>query len=198
MKALLAAILTLLVAAPAFAGDCILDNCADRQPLPSAQASPADGFGRGVSRGGGASGDFDFYVLSLSWSPSFCETTGARRPSAPMRAGRQSRLRRSRPVAAERPGLSQPVPRRILPFPMRSCRRLGDLYPDVGLARHEWRQHGLCSGKSSGGLFRRCPRRARFHRRPAGAQGAPGRPDGWRRSTFSAPSWRPIRACAPA
>jgi ribonuclease T2 len=35
-----------------------------------------------------APGEFDFYVLSLSWSPSFCEgppnaaTAGARRPSA--------------------------------------------------------------------------------------------------------------------
>ena len=30
---------------------------------------------------------------------------------------------------------------------------LNGLYPDEGLARHEWRQHGLCSGKPPSGYF---------------------------------------------
>ncbi|MGO8740130.1 ribonuclease T2 family protein [Rhodoblastus sp.] len=158
MKALLAAILTLLVAAPAFAGDCILDNCADRQPLPEAQASPAGGFargggfGRGVWRGGGASGDFDFYVLSLSWSPSFCETTGSRRPSAQCAPGANPGF----VVHGLWPQNDNGYPSQCsgdsdLPYSVLS--RLGDLYPDPGLARHEWRQHGLCSGKPPAGYF---------------------------------------------
>jgi ribonuclease T2 len=30
---------------------------------------------------------------------------------------------------------------------------LNGLYPDVGLARHEWREHGVCSGKNPAGYF---------------------------------------------
>src|SRR3954470_11651133 len=35
------------------------------------EAAAAQGYGRG-----GTPGDFDFYVLALSWSPTFCATGG--------------------------------------------------------------------------------------------------------------------------
>src|SRR6478752_5799189 len=35
-------------------------------------------YAQGEKRGGPA-GDFDFYVLALSWSPGFCETAGSGR-----------------------------------------------------------------------------------------------------------------------
>ena len=78
------------------AGDCILDNCADQRPAGgAAHASPGvravpvvirsnrgQWFAPRVGGAGAPSGDFDFYVLALSWSPSFCATGGAGRSPA--------------------------------------------------------------------------------------------------------------------
>jgi ribonuclease T2 len=149
MKALLAAILMLFFgAAPAFAEDCLLDHCADRQPLtPSQQVS-----GPAAWRGGAASGDFDFYVLALSWSPSFCETTGARRGSVQCAPGANPGFVVHGLWPQNDDGYPSQCPgNAFLPFSLLSS--LSDLYPDPGLARHEWRQHGLCSGKSPSGYF---------------------------------------------
>lgn len=168
MKALLAAVLAFLVAAPAvvapavvapaWAEDCVLDHCADRQPLPQAQQAPGGGSGAGdrfgpeAWRGGPAKGDFDFYVLALSWSPSFCETTGARRGSAQCAPGAHPGF----VVHGLWPQNDDGYPSQCpgdpsLPYSVLS--RLSDLYADSGLARHEWRQHGLCSAKTPAGYF---------------------------------------------
>src|SRR4029078_1739841 len=92
-------------------------------------------------------GKFDFYVLSLSWSPSFCKATEDR--------GRESNDQcRGRPYAFVVHGL---WPQYERGFP-RDCRvpapRLSrelttsmlDLMPARGLIYHEWDQHGTCSG----------------------------------------------------
>ena len=49
-----------------------------------------------------APGEFDYYVLALSWSPSFCEAAAERGNSGRSKAqcGRPYLLRGSRPVAA--------------------------------------------------------------------------------------------------
>ncbi len=159
--AILAAILMLFVAAPdvvapARADDCLLDRCADRQPAspsaPTGRFGPGGRAGSEPWRSGAASGDFDFYVLSLSWSPSFCATIGARRGSAQCAPGANPGfvVHGLWPQNADGyPGQCPGNP--YLPYSVLS--RLGDLYPDPGLARHEWRQHGLCSGKSPSGYF---------------------------------------------
>ena len=99
------------------------------------------------------SANFDFYVLALSWSPSLLRHGRTRPLARAMRAGRQSRLRHAWAVAAIPERLSQPLPAAIRILPYSALSGLGDLYPDPGLARHEWRQHGLCSGKSPSGYF---------------------------------------------
>ncbi len=163
MKALLAAILILFVAAPAvvapaWADDCLLDHCADRRPVSQAQSAPDGGsgpagrFGPNAWRGGAASGDFDFYVLALSWSPSFCQTTGARRASAQCAPGANPGFVVHGLWPQNDDGYPSQCPGNpYLPYSVLSG--LGDLYPDPGLARHEWRQHGLCSGMSPSGYF---------------------------------------------
>lgn len=90
-------------------------------------------------------GAFDFYVLSLSWSPSYCATAGDR---APMQCGA------TKPFAFVTHGL---WPQYERGFPS-DCRVTGrnptraqvdgmlDLMPSPGLVRHEWRKHGTCSG----------------------------------------------------
>jgi ribonuclease T2 len=99
-------------------------------------------------------GKFDFYVLSLSWSPSFCKETEER--------GRESNEQcRSRPYAFVVHGL---WPQYERGFP-RDCQvpapRLNrelmtsmlDLMPAPRLVYHEWDQHGTCSGLAAQAYF---------------------------------------------
>lgn len=97
-------------------------------------------------------GEFDFYVLSLSWSPSYCASAGSR---APMQCGV------AKPFAFVTHGL---WPQYERGFPS-DCRVTGrnptraqvddmlDLMPSPGLVRHEWRRHGTCSGLDPRGYF---------------------------------------------
>jgi len=146
--------------------DCILDNCADKR------APRSGGYDGGGSRGGdndnrfdryrprdsgasprGASrgGDFDFYVLSLSWSSGFCATGGADKGKAQCDRGAGlgfvvhglwPQYERGFPSDC---GGGQPSS-----VALDSAR---GLFPDIGLARYEWRKHGTCSGKSPEAYF---------------------------------------------
>ena len=99
-------------------------------------------------------GKFDFYVLALSWSPSFCKDTEER--------GRDSNDQcRGRPYAFVVHGL---WPQYERGFP-RDCQvpapRLNrelmtsmlDLMPAPRLVYHEWDQHGTCSGLAAQAYF---------------------------------------------
>lgn len=92
-------------------------------------------------------GDFDFYVLALSWSPTFCELTGNARgeaqcSSSPPRAlvlhGLWPQYDRGFPRSC---GGSSP-PR----IPDATITRMLDIMPARGLVIHQWRTHGTCSG----------------------------------------------------
>jgi ribonuclease T2 len=98
-------------------------------------------------------GDFDFYVLSLSWSPGFCESPGAAHahgecdPSANLGFvvhGLWAQYDRGFPSDC-RPAARSPS--RI------ALERARGLYSNEGLARHEWAKHGTCSGKSPTNYF---------------------------------------------
>lgn len=114
-------------------------------------AASAQGFGQR----GGAPGDFDFYVLALSWSPGFCELDGDRS--------------RNREQCGDGSGLRFVVhglwPQNERGFPSecgpagRSPSRIAleqaeGLFPSEGLARYQWRKHGTCTGLSPGDYFR--------------------------------------------
>jgi ribonuclease T2 len=103
-------------------------------------------------RGGGTPGDFDFYVLALSWSPGFCELEGDRKGRAQCDRGSGATFvlhglwpqhERGYPsdCAADR------QPTRIA---MEAAR---GVFPDEGLARYQWRKHGTCSGLSPQAYF---------------------------------------------
>ncbi len=95
---------------------------------------------------GAAAGEFDLYLLALSWSPGFCASGGDRK---------------SREQCADGAGLGFVVhglwPQYTHGYPAfcspegRSPRRsdldiVKGVIPTEGLARYQWRKHGVCSG----------------------------------------------------
>jgi ribonuclease T2 len=104
----------------------------------------------------GEPGRFDFYVLALSWSPSFCESARDRRQHrAP------DRQCSGRPFAFVVHGLWPQYERGFpsycqVPAPRLDRAIVGsmlDLMPSPGLIFHEWDQHGTCSGLSPRAYF---------------------------------------------
>jgi ribonuclease T2 len=104
----------------------------------------------------GEPGQFDFYVLALSWSPSYCEAAQDR---APTRAPDQQCG--GRPFAFVVHGLWPQYERGFpsycqVPAPRLDHAVVGgmlDLMPSPRLIFHEWDQHGTCSGLSAHGYF---------------------------------------------
>ena len=98
-------------------------------------------------------GDFDFYVLSLSWSSGFCETPAGERARGQCDAGANLGF----VVHGLWPQYEHGYPSDCGPaarFPSRlALDSAQGLYPNEGLARHEWQKHGTCSGKSPTDYF---------------------------------------------
>jgi ribonuclease T2 len=151
--------------------DCVLDRCQDRDdPQRRAPRSDRDNsrsdrdqsrgdqfrgdqprggqFRRGQA-GGGAPGQFDFYVLALSWSSSFC-ANGDNRGRDQCQIGSNNgfvvhglwpQYDRGFPSDCDSP---------VRNLPASVMRDAAGVFPEEGLARYEWRKHGTCSGRSPG------------------------------------------------
>jgi ribonuclease T2 len=99
-------------------------------------------------------GEFDFYVLSLSWSPSFCE-------EAAERGGRAQTQCSGRPYAFVVHGLWPQYENGFPEYCQRPSPRLNrsivssmlDLMPAPGLIFNEWDKHGTCSGLADRSYF---------------------------------------------
>jgi ribonuclease T2 len=141
-----ALLLLIALAVPAQAEDCILDKCADRAP-----PAPSEPSARPLPRSSGvATGDFDFYVLALSWSPGFCEQSRSNsrqcEPGANLGFvvhGLWPQYERGFPSDCGGPATVSRI----------ALDRAKGVYPDEGLARYEWRKHGTCTGRSPGDYF---------------------------------------------
>jgi ribonuclease T2 len=128
-----------LVAAMAF----VLAACAP--------SSGEDNTGSVAARGNG----FDFYVLSLAWSPTYCEEEGpqanrqqcgANRDFAFIVHGLWPQFERGYPefCASDEP---QRVPDALVATVL-------DIMPSAALIGHQWRKHGTCSGLGQGDYLR--------------------------------------------
>jgi ribonuclease T2 len=102
-------------------------------------------------------GQFDFYLLSLSWSPSFCEAAAER--SANQSSGDQQCGERKFSFVVH--GLWPQYEKGFPEFCQVPSPRLDrgivssmlDLMPSPHLIFHEWDRHGTCSGLSARAYF---------------------------------------------
>jgi ribonuclease T2 len=111
-------------------------------------------------------GEFDFYVLALSWSPSFCEASAER---TARRGGSDDtkRPRAANPQCGERPfafvvhGLWPQYEKGFPEYCQVPAPRLNretvwsmlDIMPSTRLIFHGWDRHGTCSGLSPNAYF---------------------------------------------
>ena len=144
-----------------------------------------------------APGQFDFYVLSLSWSPSFCE-----RPEERGGGGRSQQIQcGGRPFSFVVHGLWPQYERGYPEYCQRPSPRLArnimtsmlDLMPAPGLIYNEWDKHGTCSGLGERAYFETI-RKARAAVKIPDDYLNCRSPRRWRRPMSRRPSSRPIRA----
>jgi ribonuclease T2 len=100
-----------------------------------------------------APGQFDYYLLALSWSPSFCEQAGDRknaqqqcgqRPFSFVVHGLWPQYEKGFPEFCQNPP----------PFvDSKIINSMLDLMPARGLIIHGWKKHGVCAGQSASAYF---------------------------------------------
>lgn len=130
-------------------------------PAPPAVATPdpnESGDGDEAQGGGGrhhVAGQFDYYVLSLSWSPQFCSTRGKQARPDDTQCGVGASfgfvLHGLWPqYAAQGYPESCAVPG---PLDAGLVQRLQRIMPSQRLVQHEWQKHGTCSGLTAERYF---------------------------------------------
>src|SRR5215469_16524921 len=94
----------------------------------------------------GTPGVFDYYLLTLSWSPEFCYSHG-NRPECQsghhgfLAHGLWPQYVNGYPEhCSDAPGLANPG-------------EMANIMPDAGLVAHEWDTHGTCSGLDAESYF---------------------------------------------
>jgi ribonuclease T2 len=104
------------------------------------------------ARAGDRPGDFDLYVLSLSWSPDYCAShrndvtqCGADQHFGLVVHGLWPQFASSRVDAAS--GRPEDWPAHCPGVPASNPpAEVATIWPSAGLFRHEWQTHGTCSG----------------------------------------------------
>lgn len=101
-------------------------------------------------------GQFDYYALVLSWSPTHCATSNSSRDDMQCnsRDGRRYNFVLHGLWPQYERGYPSDCPTRDRPFvPNNVIDRMLDIMPAKGLIIHEYRKHGTCSGLEPAGYF---------------------------------------------
>lgn len=100
------------------------------------------------------SADYDFFVLSLSWSPSYCEIEGANANRQQCGSGRRHGFVVHGLWPQRENGwpefCNSSEPERV---PNELVAQTIDIMPSAGLIGHQWRKHGSCSGLNQRDYF---------------------------------------------
>jgi ribonuclease T2 len=108
-----------------------------------ATASPANAVPRAQGSG------FDFYVLSLSWSPAFCASDAGRNSRQQCGTDRKHGFIVHGLWPQNESGYPEFCGKdRNERVPDALGRAMVDIMPSMGLIGHQWRKHGTCSGLS--------------------------------------------------
>ena len=102
--------------------------------------------------GEGVAGDFDYYILALSWQPAWCRVTGDERdaPECETSSGRDF------VVHGLWPQYERGWPDHCATDERDPSRRETQAMDDLmapGLALYQWRKHGRCSGLPAAGYY---------------------------------------------
>lgn len=101
----------------------------------------------------GRAGDFDYYVLALSWSPNWCAITGDARASEQCAEG----TGHSFVLHGLWPQYERGWPANCRSEERDPARRESQAMADImgtgGLAWYQWKKHGRCSGLSGRGYY---------------------------------------------
>ena len=117
--------------------------------IPSAPTFPTSRRTRRRSRAAAvtaAPGDFDYYLLTLSWSPEYCAT----HPSSPECAAHPGFVVHG--LWPQNNDGTYPEDCSNAPGPT-NPQGDTDLQPTVSLVEHEWQTHGTCSGLAADAYF---------------------------------------------
>lgn len=105
------------------------------------------------SRRSGTPGQFDFYVLALSWSPTFCDSEAGQRNRQQCGVNARSEFvlhglwpQYDRGFPENCGAFNRPIPRAAMD-------KAAAIFPDERLARYEWNKHGTCSGSGPSEYF---------------------------------------------
>ncbi|HEY9038905.1 MAG TPA: ribonuclease T2 [Roseovarius sp.] len=102
---------------------------------------------------GEKAGAFDYYVLALSWTPTWCATTGDARgaPECSAAADRGWSLHGLWPQYHRGwPSYCQSAAR---PPSRAMSEGMADIMGNAGLAWHQWKKHGRCTGLDAGAYY---------------------------------------------
>ncbi|WP_323716625.1 ribonuclease T2 [Paracoccus aminovorans] len=98
-------------------------------------------------------GRFDYYVLSLSWSPGWCRAEGDASSAAQCDAGKRIGFVVHGLWPQYERGWPEDCPATASDPSRRDSRAMADLMGSPGLAWYQWKKHGRCSGLSGSDYF---------------------------------------------
>lgn len=93
-------------------------------------------------------GEFDYYTLTMSWSPTYCQSEEGRRNERQCGSGRRFAFVVHGLWPQYEDGWPADCATSERYIPERVIRDILDIMPSKSLVIHEWRKHGTCSGLS--------------------------------------------------